>query len=345
MKLAQQWEESATKRVTEAQARRVLSDIYEDIHGDKLASPAVKDFAAQWLARKEKEVSKVSYSAYKGAVEEFVRFIGDKANDPLHYITPAQVTAWRDKAAAKATARTANNKLKVVRVLFQSAWRDGLLTDNPAAKVTALRAESGTRRAFTLPELKSILANASTEWRGMILAGIYTGQRLKDIASLTWANVDLSEEQITLTTSKTGRRQVIPIAKPLRAYIEELSAGDNPAAPLFPSAYPQATRAGGIAMLSRQFHGILVAVGMAKARPANHGSAGKGRDAARETSAISFHSLRHTATSLLKRAGVSEAVARDLIGHESAEISRHYTHIDEETKRKAIAKLPNILTP
>lgn len=343
MKLAQQWEESAAKRVTEAQARRVLSDIYEDIHGDKLASPAVKDFATQWLARKEKEVSKVSCAAYEGAVNEFVKFIGDKADDPLHYVTPAQVTAWRDKAAAKATARTANNKLKIVRVLFQSAWRDGILTDNPAAKVTALRTEAGTRRAFTLPELKRILANASTEWKGMILAGIYTGQRLKDIASLTWANIDLAEEQITLTTSKTSRHQVIPIAKPLRAHIEELPAGDNPAAPLFPSAYPLATRAGGSAVLSQQFHGIMVAAGLVTAWPAKHIGKGKGRGAARETSAISFHSLRHTATSLLKRAGVSEAVARDLIGHESAEISRHYTHIDEDTKRKAIAKLPDIM--
>ncbi|MDR1011571.1 MAG: tyrosine-type recombinase/integrase [Opitutaceae bacterium] len=342
MKLALQWEEAAAKRITEAQARRVLSDIYESIHGAQLASPAVKDFAQQWLARKEKEVSQVSYASYKGAVDKFVKSIGDKAGDPLHYITPAQVAAWRDKAAAKTTARTANNKLKVIRVMFQSAWRDGLLTDNPAAKVTALRAESGTRRAFTLPELKRILANASMEWRGMILAGIYTGQRLKDIASLTWANVDIAEEQLTLTTSKTGRHQVIPIARPLLSYIEELPACDNPAAPLFPSAHPLAIRAGGTAALSQQFHAILASVGLAKARPAKHSGAGKGRDTARETGSVSFHSLRHTATSLLKRAGVSEAVARDLIGHESAEISRHYTHIDTATKRKAIAMLPDI---
>ncbi|MDR2674715.1 MAG: tyrosine-type recombinase/integrase [Opitutaceae bacterium] len=342
MRLVLQWEDAAARRVTEAQARRVLSDIYEVIHGAQLASPAVKDFALQWLARKEKEVSQVSYASYKGAVDDFVKSIGDKAGEPLHHITPAQVAAWRDRAAAKASARTANNKLKVIRVLFQSAWRDGLLTDNPAAKVTALRAESGTRRAFTLPELKSILAGASTEWRGMILAGIYTGQRLKDIAALTWANVDIAREQMTLTTSKTGRRQVIPLAKPLLSYIEELPAGDNPAAPLFPSAHPLAMRAGGTAVLSQQFHAILASVGLAKARPAKHRGTGKGRAAARETSPISFHSLRHTATSLLKNAGVSEAVARDLIGHESAEISRHYTSIDEATKRKAIARLPDI---
>jgi len=52
--------------------------------------------------------------------------------------------------------------------------------------------------------------------------------------------------------------------------------------------------------------------------------------------------LRHAAISLLKNTGVSEAIARDIIGHECAVISRHYTQIDEGAKRKALAKLPDI---
>jgi integrase len=52
--------------------------------------------------------------------------------------------------------------------------------------------------------------------------------------------------------------------------------------------------------------------------------------------------LRHTATSLLKAAGVSEAVARDIIRHKSAEVSRHYTHVDEASKRTALNKLPDL---
>jgi hypothetical protein len=33
---------------------------------------------------------------------------------------------------------------------------------------------------------------------------------------------------------------------------------------------------------------------------------------------------------------------QDIIGHESAAISAHYTHVDETTKRRAIAALPEI---
>jgi integrase len=70
---------------------------------------------------------------------------------------------------------------------------------------------------------------------------------------------------------------------------------------------------------------------------------GKGHSQRRTVSEISFHSLRHTATSLLKNAGVSAAVAMDIIGHESEAINRHYTHIEAATKRAALRKLPKLL--
>jgi integrase len=72
-------------------------------------------------------------------------------------------------------------------------------------------------------------------------------------------------------------------------------------------------------------------------------SCGKGRGGRRAPSVLSFHSLRHTATSFLKNAGVSDAVARDIIGHESAAVSANYTHIDQRTKREALEKLPDLL--
>ena len=59
-------------------------------------------------------------------------------------------------------------------------------------------------------------------------------------------------------------------------------------------------------------------------------------------SELSFHSLRHTATSMLKKAGVSDSIARAIIGHESAAISRLYTHLDMDTMRTALEKMPKI---
>ena len=77
--------------------------------------------------------------------------------------------------------------------------------------------------------------------------------------------------------------------------------------------------------------------------PRTHASTGKGRSSKRNQQELGFHALRHTATSLLKNANVSDAVARDIIGHESASVSASYTHIDLSTKREALGRLPDFL--
>jgi len=69
---------------------------------------------------------------------------------------------------------------------------------------------------------------------------------------------------------------------------------------------------------------------------------GAGHSRRRPVSDVSFQPLRHSATSLLKNAGVPESVAMDIIGHDSSVISRHYTHIEASTKRAALKKLPDI---
>ncbi len=177
----------------------------------------------------------------------------------------------------------------------------------------------------------------------MILFGLYTGQRLSDLANLTWQNVDLQRAELRLVTGKTGRRQIIPLAEPLLNYIAELPAGDKPDAPLFPKIHATAQRHKHAGNLSNEFFGILVAAGLAQ-KKSHHADPDKkkGRSAKREQNEISFHSLRHTATSLLKSAGVSDAVAMEFIGHDSKSVSRQYTHIPTELLKQAAAKLPDI---
>ena len=49
------------------------------------------------------------------------------------------------------------------------------------------------------------------------------------------------------------------------------------------------------------------------------------------------------AKTLLKNAGLSDFIARDIIGHESEASSRNYTHIESETKRRALDSMPNVI--
>jgi integrase len=213
-----------------------------------------------------------------------------------------------------------------------------LVTANVALGVRPTKSaeENAQRRPFTLPEIKRLLRAAHGDWRGMILFGLYTGQRLGDIARLTWQNVDLERGELALVTRKTKRRVQIPIAAPLQAFLLQMPVSDDPKQPLFSKAFAMKR----ISTLSNQIYDIMADAGLVAAR--THKATGKGRSSRRVFNELSFHALRHTATSLMKNAGVSPAIVQDIIGHESPAISAHYTRIEESTKRRAVDQLPDV---
>jgi integrase len=73
---------------------------------------------------------------------------------------------------------------------------------------------------------------ADAEWKSLILFGLYTGQRLADLATLTWDHVNLSRNEIRLKTCKTGKRLTIPIASRLRTRLDSLAVGAESGSPI-----------------------------------------------------------------------------------------------------------------
>jgi integrase len=346
--MAERFEKAAKlgsdKRLGEAQARRILAEIYEAANEEVLPFTTARKFLQEWPELRRDGLSRSTYAAYRQTCRDFLVSLGGKADRDISQLTRGDVVKFRDEVAKRTTVGNANKMVKYVRVALGAAWRDGLVQENVAAKVDRLSERNRNqveRRPFTLGELKTIIAAAEGEWKGIILAGLFTGQRLSDVASLCWNNVDTENRVIRFSTSKTNRRMEIPIAAPLLDYLQGISSTDNPAAPLFSRAYPLAMKKGGESRLSQQFHSVLVAAGLAQRRTKK--KAAEGRNSRRKLNEVSFHSLRHTTTSLLKNAGVPEAVVMDIIGHDTEAMSRHYTHIEAEAKRSALSKLPDIL--
>lgn len=343
-KIAEQYEEASRKLKTEAQIRKVLSDLYEQIGGSKLPSSSIRAFLTGWAERKTAESSASTAKKYRATTSEFIEHLGSRADADITYLVPADLLGFRSALAKLIAGSTVNLKMKILRVALNSAVRAGLIPNNPAMQVESLSRDKGggSRRAFTVDELQRILVVADTEWRGLVAFGLYTGQRLGDLSLLTWSNLDLVHNEVRLVTRKTGRQMILPLVKPLRPFVDAMTSERGAARPLFPSAFKVVDATGKVGTLSNRFHALLVDAGLVAAR--SHASKGKGRDAKRVQSEISFHALRHTATSLLKNAGVSDVVAREFVGHDSAAVSKHYTHIETETLRQAAEKMPDLMS-
>jgi integrase len=344
--VADKWEAATRGRVTARQTQRVIADLYRDITGERLVFPTAREYFNSWVARKKPETSPGTHDFYRGKTQRFLDWLGNRADQQIALITRDDVLAFRAAELERVAPRSVNHAIKFLRMVFKTAREDGKYHDeNPASGVKVAKITEGTRRrGFTIPEIRRVLENANDEWRSLVYFGLYTGQRLGDLARLTWKNVDLNRDEIRFVSRKTERTMIIPSASPLRAEIENLPAGDDPHQPLHPRAFASVEKSGGVKTLSRQFYELLADAGLAKPKAHRRTKTAPGRDGAREMSQISFHSLRHTATSLMKNAGINASVVMDIIGHESEAISAHYTHIDEETKRKAIALLPSIPT-
>lgn len=325
--------------LTEDQVRRVAADLYLRATGDTMTRATVREFFTGWAKRKELEVADASAGEYRRIAEGFMESIGKRADKDCSLVTVDQVAKWRDGLAARVSAGTVNKYLKVLRGAWNQAAREGVAASNPFAAVRTLKARKTfetTRRAFTLDELRRILAVADGEWCGIILFGLYTGQRLSDITSLTWNQIDTAEGVVRFVTAKTGAVLDIPLAGPVLDWIGKAKVPKSARAPVFPLA-----DAASVSQNSKAFAKILVAAGLRKELP-NHKATGKGRNSRREASEVTFHCLRHTATSLLKNAGVSDVVAREIIGHQTEAISRVYTHIESKTMKRAIDALPDV---
>jgi integrase len=341
------WHKAALKagrgELSEDAARAIIgqgvSDIFLHATGEALDRVTIRAWCERWLVSKALEASEGTHLRYKRVIERFLSFLWKKGSRDLSVLGAGDVLGFRDHELKELSRATANLSVKVLRVCLGEAVRQGLLGRNVAQQVKTVGANSESkRRDFTLSEIKRVLAACgdNLEWRGLILLGLYTGQRLGDLARLTWRAVNLERAEIAFTAKKTGRRIVLPLVGPLLDYLAQVPAPDNPDAPIFPRSSSHKR----VGRLSNQFRDILVEAGLVE--PRSYKTTTKGRAHARQSSEISFHSLRHSAVTLLKASGLSDVFAREIVGHESAAVSRAYTHLSTEDLRNAMQRVPDV---
>ena len=308
-------------------------------------TPSVTKVFQDWLEEKISEVGPATLDFYRQTTNGFLQFLGERASAEIASIQRSDIIGYRAFFAKRLSAKTINHRTKTLRLVFEYAVRRRHIFENPAAFVKAVRNnEPRIRRPFTLDEVRKLLEIADPEWQTLIKLGLYTGQRLGDLARLTWADIDLDRELITLITAKTRRRLIIPLAPPLLKHLRQYlnSRVLIPEMPVHPKAFKTLQSCHGrVVTLSNRFADLLAQCGLRTKKPHDI-IVGDGRDGRRQRHELSFHCFRHTACSILKESGVPQGVVMELIGHYSEQVSAMYTHVGLESLKKACAALPTV---
>lgn len=175
-----------------------------------------------------------------------------------------------------------------------------------------------------MEEAKRLTEVLPGEWPDMVRVCLYTGgQRLGDIAKLKWEQIDLEGGLIAMTAQKTKRRMNKPIIAPLKSVLERRKAS-SVSEYVFPMSAMRHTQAGNTCgKLSIDFHSLLTEYGFIK----DMKNVPRNGDR-RKQAELSFHSLRATAVTALRLAGVPSDLCRFIVGHDSEEIERVYFRPD-----------------
>jgi integrase len=202
------------------------------------------------------------------------------------------------------------------------------------ALVRSVKTETVSVSTFTPEQVRALVVRSVGDWKGLILAGFFTGARLMDLARLEWSNV--SGDFIQFRQGKTGGFVQIPIHAELQEWFKCRVREKF----VFPTL-----AAKGQTVLSFEFARIVDRAGIEVA----HSRQAQGRGRSRRS--LTFHSLRHSFTSALANAGVPEEVRQKLTGHKDSrshqfcqESESNFLHLKAKKIRKWAKKLAWELT-
>jgi integrase len=246
-------------------------------------------------------------------------------------VTEQTVTAYQTTRLKEAAApKTINEEIGFLLRLLGEAG-DVIRTRLRRRKALKLAVPRGPGKAYTAEEKTAMLAAAKAArsraiYPALMLA-LNTGERDAEIRGLQWERVDLTKAVLTVGISKTeaGEGRTIPLNSALLVAMVEYSkwytqrfGTIKPEWFVFPFGKPRPNDP------TRPM--VTLKTSWSNVRKAAKVS---GR----------WHDNRHTLITDLAESGAGDETIRDIAGHVSKQMLKHYSHIRMEAKRRALESI------
>ena len=226
----------------------------------------------------------------------------------------------RYKNLGPRSAASANRMRSALSALLRYAKRSRFLPrgwQNPVLDVEAEREDNARTRFLTDAERERLLRVARlSKWAKLhllVLMAITTGARRGELLGLTYGDLDLDAGSAYLRTSKNGEPRVLPLVPVVVAEIRRFGDKDDDVR-LFAAKY-HADKA--------MSFGTVWRTALKQASIEN----------------FRFHDLRHSCASYLAQSGASLAEIADVLGHKSLDVTRRYSHLTVDSKRRLVQRV------
>ena len=322
---------------------------------------SVKDFLAEWLTKKEKELRPTTATRYRAALKAPAAFFGDKS---LQKLRPRDVEALMQDLAKRGLARgTIGKTLTTLKdALSYAVFPLELIQGNPAQYIKVPKnapakvIERVVIRQDKLDELLTAYPFGNQLHLPIVIA-YHTGMRMGEVLGLCWDCVDLSAGTITVArqlgyTTATGyyfgepktatSKRTIPIDGELIALLKRWKRQQ---------AQNELECGGGYFYSYEGTKGELWQV--SKVEPPEKGfvrrelvcTHGNGKRVPHDTlraglrqHGVNSHSLRHTHATLCAENGAPIKGLAGRLGHTNISITANlYTHETEKMQSEVLA--------
>ena len=312
-----------TKAEAEAWAKVTESEMTRGVFVTR--KEAENTMLAEALNRYEREV----IPAKKGAVQESMRIRIWKrhplAKRSIASIQGKDIAAYRDQQLKEVAPNTVRHELAILSHVFTIAvkeWSmDGLI--NPVRQIRIPKSPPGRDRRLKSGELEKIMtASGSEVLPDIVRLAVETGMRQAEIAGMTWDLVDLKKRTITLLETKNGEKRIVPLSTEAIRILSGLLRRLD----------------GHVWGIQPRTIAIAFARAVSRARTAYEKECKeKGIDPDPSfLVGLTFHDLRHEATSRFFEKGLNPMQVSAITGHKTLQMLRRYTHLKAEDLAKML---------
>jgi integrase len=257
-------------------------------------------------------------STYQAALEYWRESLGTLR---LARITPALIDQHRDnllaapcssfkhKTQRPRKAQTVWHYVQQLSRVFSVGIKElHIISENPIEQVERPSLPKGRSRFLSDDEITALLdackESDSKSLYAFVLLLLTTGCRSGEAYAMEWSNIDVERRWVTLPKTKNGTARGIPLTQ--SALDTLMALPRDPSGLVFPSE------------LTKAFNSARTRAKISKFR---------------------MHDLRHTAASLLVRAGNSLIEVGRLLGHQDQRMTNRYSHIAQEGTATMVDKV------